>query len=108
MHRRAYFWGNASWNKDRHFCPNEAIHWYAMRYWKQHGMECYDLCGAGAYKRKYGCQPFDNYFLSKSKHTWITLARKLAFQGFRLKQHVLGMAARRASRQQSATENEEQ
>ena len=25
MNRRAYFWGNASWNKDRHFCPNEPL-----------------------------------------------------------------------------------
>ena len=31
MNRRAYFWGNASWRKDRHFCPNEALHWYAMQ-----------------------------------------------------------------------------
>jgi len=91
MHRRAYFWGNASWSRDRHFCPNEAIHWYAMRYWKRRGMESYDMCGAGAYKRKYGARPFENYFLSKSNRAWIALARKIAFKGFRLKQRILGL-----------------
>jgi hypothetical protein len=91
MNRRAYFWGNASWSKDRHFCPNESLHWYAMRHWKQRGMECYDMCGAGDYKRKYGSKPFENYFLSRSNRPWIALARKIAFKGFRIKQRILGL-----------------
>ena len=39
MHQAAYFWGNASWRQYRHLSPNEAIHWYAMRYWKRRGIE---------------------------------------------------------------------
>jgi hypothetical protein len=91
MHRCAYFWGNASWSNDRHFCPNEALHWYAMCHWKRRGVECYDMCGGGDYKRKYGGVPVENYYLSRSNRPWIDLARKIAFKGFRIKQRVLGM-----------------
>lgn len=97
FNQRAYFWGNASWSKDRHFCPNEPLHWYAMRYWKKRGMVCYDLCGAGDYKRKYGCHPFENYFLSKSNRPWIALARKLALQSYRFKQQFVGRWKKRRS-----------
>ncbi len=74
MNRRAYFWGNASWRQDQHFCPNEALHWYAMRYWKNRGMLCYDLCGASQYKVKYGCTPTENHFLWTSKFRWVGAA----------------------------------
>jgi hypothetical protein len=90
MCHSSYFWGNASWSKDRHFCPNEPLHWHAMRYWKQRGVDCYDMCGAGDYKRKYGSKPVERYYLSRSNRPWIALARKIAFMGFRAKQRIMG------------------
>jgi hypothetical protein len=50
----AYFWGGASWRHGQQHRPNEAIFWYAMRYWKERGMGVLDLGGGGDYKRKYG------------------------------------------------------
>ena len=37
----AEFWGNASFRAHQNLRPNEACHWYAMRYWKKRG--AYDL-----------------------------------------------------------------
>jgi CelD/BcsL family acetyltransferase involved in cellulose biosynthesis len=53
MNGSAYFWGGASWRSDQILRPNEAVFWYAMRYWKQREVTALDL-GAGDYKRKYG------------------------------------------------------
>jgi hypothetical protein len=90
MNDCSYFWGNASWRADQHFCPNEPLQWYAIRYWKRRGMRSHNLGGRGGYKRKYGGQPVDYYRLSKSKYPWIALARDVAFRAFKLKQRVLG------------------
>lgn len=91
MHERSYFWGNASWRQDQHFCPNEAIHWYAMRYWKQRGMCSYDFCGGGLYKRKYGGHQIQSCRLCISKYRWIGWARGLAQQGYRFYQRIAGL-----------------
>jgi GNAT acetyltransferase-like protein len=53
MNATAYFWGGASWRQHQHYQPNEAIFWYAIRYWKQCGMKVLDMCGGGDYKLKY-------------------------------------------------------
>jgi CelD/BcsL family acetyltransferase involved in cellulose biosynthesis len=54
MNGTAYFWGGASWRSHQILRPNEAIFWYAMRYWRTRGMTRIDLGGGGDYKRKYG------------------------------------------------------
>ena len=41
--------------------PNEAIHWYALRYWKARGMEWHDWGGGMKYKEKYGVAPVGTY-----------------------------------------------
>jgi hypothetical protein len=51
-----YFWGGASLTADRIVRPNEAIQWFAMRYWKARGAERYDMGGGGRYKSKYGAR----------------------------------------------------
>ena len=90
MHEYAYFWGNASWRADQQFCPNEALQWYAIRYWKRRGMRYHDLGGGGLYKRKYGGHPVDHYRLVKSKYAWIAFARDCAFRAFKVRQRVFG------------------
>jgi CelD/BcsL family acetyltransferase involved in cellulose biosynthesis len=52
--RSMYFWGGASWREDQILRPNEAVFWFAIRYWKERGIEVFDMGGGGEYKRKYG------------------------------------------------------
>jgi predicted N-acyltransferase len=52
--RSMYFWGGASWREDQILRPNEAVFWFAIRYWKELGIEAFDMGGGGEYKRKYG------------------------------------------------------
>lgn len=78
MNGVAYAWGSASW---RHFSavrPNEAIFWYAFKYWKQYGMHTFDLVGAADYKMKYGGKRVTVPWIRKSRN-WRTAAlRQLA------------------------------
>ena len=50
MNQTMYFWGGASWRQYQHLLPNEAIQWYAMKYWKERGIRVYDFGGCGEYK----------------------------------------------------------
>jgi CelD/BcsL family acetyltransferase involved in cellulose biosynthesis len=54
MNGTAYFWGGASWRSHQILRPNEALFWFAMRYWKARGMTVMDMGGGGDYKRRYG------------------------------------------------------
>jgi hypothetical protein len=92
--KTAYFWGNASWREYQHFCPNEVMHWHAIRYWKQRGMEVYDLCGGGDYKRKYGGEEVQRLVFSKSKYRWLAKGRSFAYRLFKVKQKLLGLSVR--------------
>lgn len=56
LNGRAWFWGGASWRPYQNLNPNEAIFWYAMRYWRERGMRVLDMGGGGDYKRKFGVQ----------------------------------------------------
>ena len=96
MHHFAYFWGNASWREDQHFCPNESLQWYAIRYWKRQGVRYYDL-DAGLYKRKYGGDTVASDYLWRSKYCWIGWARGAAQLGQRLRQRLAGLGTKRKS-----------
>ena len=37
LNKTMHFWGGASWKKSQILRPNEMLHWYAMRYWKERG-----------------------------------------------------------------------
>jgi hypothetical protein len=75
FNRAAEFWGNASWREHQHLRPNETLHWYAMRYWKQRGAELFDWGGGGTYKEKYGVTPLRVPCFYKSRYKWISTAR---------------------------------
>jgi len=79
MNRLSYFWGNASYQKDQGVRPNEAIHWYAMRYWKSRGMRWHDWGGGGEYKQKYGGTPIAVPWFFKSKNQIFLNARRAAY-----------------------------
>jgi hypothetical protein len=71
----AYFWGGASWRAYQALSPNEAIQWYAMRYWKARGMTRYDMCGGGGYKAKYGGETIAPLWIRISKYEFLAKQR---------------------------------
>ncbi len=52
--RCMYFWGGASSLTQREVCPNEFLHWSAMSFAIQRGVQLYDTCGPGQFKKKFG------------------------------------------------------
>jgi hypothetical protein len=89
MNRMVEFWGNASFRSDQHLRPNEALHWYAMRYWKRRGLEWINW-GRGEYKEKYGVRRVPVLTLSKGRFSGLGYLRNFAQNAFRLKQAVFG------------------
>lgn len=94
MASTAYFWGNASYRRHQYVRPNEALHWYAMRYWKARGVRYYDWMGAGrqrdVYKAKYGGQPIAVPWFYKSRYRALEHLRTQAIRVRRLRQGVSG------------------
>lgn len=84
------FWGNASWRFGLNLRPNEAIHWYAMRYWKARGVEVYDWGGENKYKEKYGCVPHRVPWFTKSRFAVISNLRGQARKMAERKQRLQG------------------
>jgi hypothetical protein len=64
----SYFWGNASLREHQQVRPNEAMHWYAMKYWKRRGVHWHYWGGDGSYKKKYGGETivYPNFRASRS------------------------------------------
>jgi len=90
LNKIAEFWGNASLRSSQSLRPNEAIHWYAMRYWKARGVEVYDWGGEGKYKEKYGCVPHRVPWFTKSRFAVISGLRGQARKMFARKQRFEG------------------
>ena len=86
----AEFWGNASFRAYQNLRPNEACHWYAMRYWKQRGAAIFDWGGEGKYKEKYGCIPHRVPWFTKSRYQVVGALRNEARNMFARKQKFLG------------------
>ena len=84
MNRLSYFWGNASYRKDQGVRPNEALHWYAMRYWKSRGIRWHDWGGTADYKKKYGGSDITIPWFFKSKNRFVLYARNAAYQMYRM------------------------
>jgi hypothetical protein len=86
----AEFWGNASFRSHQNLRPNEACHWYAMRYWKNRGASIFDWGGEGSYKEKYGCKPYRVPWFTKSRYQIVGALRNEARNMFARKQKFLG------------------
>lgn len=93
-----YFWGGASWRQFQPLRPNEAIQWYAMRYWKQRRMRIYDMGGSGEYKRKYGGTEINVPWFRTSKYRWIPIVRNACKAMVTYHQKLRGSAEQFASR----------
>lgn len=86
----AQFWGNASWRSGQQWRPNEALHWYAMRYWKQRGVKSFDWGGGGDYKEKYGVRPLSVPWFYKSKYRMVSVVRNEAKALYYRSQRMIG------------------
>jgi len=80
MNGTMYFWGGASQSDSLGYRPNEALQWYAMRYWKARGMCQYDMGGGGDYKRKYGGYEIAVPWIRKSKYPGLPALREAVKQ----------------------------
>lgn len=98
----AEFWGNASLRTSQSLRPNEAIHWYAMRFWKARGVEIYDWGGEGKYKEKYGCVAHGVPWFCKSRLALVSRLRSQARKMFERKQRFQGWLQNRRKGQSGA------
>ncbi|MBI5265629.1 MAG: GNAT family N-acetyltransferase [candidate division Zixibacteria bacterium] len=85
-----YFWGGASLRQFQILQPNEAIQWFAMRYWKERGMTVCDMGGGGEYKTKYGGTPLILPWCRHSRCGWVGMARELAQRSHFAVRRVVG------------------
>ena len=90
LNQTMFFWGGASWREHQRLFPNEAIQWYAIKYWKQRGIKAYDMNGKGEYKRKYGGAEIVVPWFRLSKYSALSHLRNLSHQLFRARQSILG------------------
>jgi hypothetical protein len=97
-HDTMYFWGGASWRDSLLYRPNEAIQWYAMRYWRRRGVRRYDMGGGGEYKKKFGGAPIVVPWLRKSKYPGVAILRQFMKQAFQWRQSCWGRAGKLVER----------
>lgn len=74
----AQVWGGASFRDSLYLCPNQALVWYALRYWRNRGAQTFDWGGGGKYKEQYGCHPVAVIRLSKSRIPLLSMLRDQA------------------------------
>lgn len=83
--RAGFLWGNGSLREYQILRPNEALHWFALRYWRRRGMREFDWGGAGdagSYKAKYGGTPFTAVAVRMSRFRLVQLARDTAERAY--------------------------
>jgi len=85
-----YFWGGASLREYQILQPNEAVHWFAMQYWKARGVVACDMGGGGAYKLKYGGKPLVVPWCRRSSNALVAFARDWAQQSHSLIRRMAG------------------
>ncbi len=52
--RTVYFWGGASWQDGRELNPNDYLQWSVIRLACERGLQAYNMCGPGRFKRGFG------------------------------------------------------
>lgn len=85
-----YFWGGAAFRTQLHRHPNESMHWFAIRYWRDRGMTSYDLMGGGDYKRRYGATYTETQWIRVSRWSLLMSLREHALGWVRLLQRIRG------------------
>lgn len=72
-----YFWGGASYREYQSYRPNEAMIWFAIKYWKNKGLKNFDMVGVRDYKRKFGPNEYTYYRLYISAFPFVVSVRNI-------------------------------
>lgn len=95
--KTAYFWAGASYPSAYPFGANDLIQWRAMQLAMSRGLDCYDACGGGDYKEKFG----GTFVSLPAGHLVMRpvfgLVRSSVMRGFRAKQALIGVVQRVAA-----------
>lgn len=84
------FWGGASWRKFQHYRPNEYMFWYAMKYWKSHGIKTFNLGGWADYKKQYGGEQIKGVIVIKSNPDFLAKQLNRAKSLWKFYRKILG------------------
>jgi len=86
-----YFWGGACWREALPLCPNDLLHWQLMCLAATRGLDTYNMCGIGQFKRKFG----GRVVVTKRWHKCYSLTATVARAGygfyFRRRLHLGGL-----------------
>lgn len=96
----AFFASNASCSKGLNYNANQALMWYAIKYWKGKGIKTLDLGGTGDYKANFGSELKSTPIIVWSKHKWhyrlIELLRSIYYMQFRVKHRVQSIFSKKS------------
>lgn len=110
-----YFWSGASDDAAHEICPNDVLHWTAMRIAAARGLGVYNMSGHGRFKRKFGgrlvevcrwhkCYGRSARLARRSYRYWFDRWSTFDTRRFALLRPIVhgSNGARRASRQEGA------
>jgi len=93
------FWGGASFRSHLILRPNEILFWEAIRYWKKRGVLEFELGGRGAYKEKYGPEPYVRVQIIATRWPFLAVLKSLARKVYYGVRHWRGQGILEAGRQ---------
>ena len=76
-----YSWRAAAFRGKQHHQPNESLHWFAMRYWRDRGMKNHNMVGGGDYESWHGANYTETHWIRVSRWGVLISLRDRA-QGF--------------------------
>ena len=84
----AFFQSNASYTDALQYNANQALMWYAIKYWKDEGYKILDLAGRASYKANFGAilksTPTVVWTKNKYLYKFVMFARNLYYSSFRV------------------------
>jgi hypothetical protein len=92
-----FYWGGASLREFQSFRPNEAMIWYAIKYWKGRGCKIFDMMGVRDYKLKFGAKKVQYYMIMIAKYPFLIWARNMGEKAFYAINNVHGKMKGRVS-----------
>ncbi|MCK9414421.1 MAG: GNAT family N-acetyltransferase [Prolixibacteraceae bacterium] len=80
--KKCFFWGAASYQRFQAYRPNEYMIWFAIKYWKNLGIDTFDMVGFRDYKLKFGSQKKEYTKIIAAKNPLLIYLRDLAEKVF--------------------------
>ena len=88
------FWGGASLRPYQKYRPNEYMIWKAIQYWRERGVEVFDMVGVRDYKKKFGSHYEEYPCIIITRYKGLILLRDMAekfyFAWDKVKGKILG------------------